>query len=79
MPTTTANCEIQVRGALVELWTDYLGDMVLYASVEAGEVRTTTLLGKTPDLAAFIGILRLLADYGFPVLACEYRRLERDA
>jgi hypothetical protein len=47
--------------------------MLLRAQVEAGHVRITTLYGKPPDLAAFIGMLSLLADLGFPVIACEYQ------
>ncbi|MBK8050055.1 MAG: hypothetical protein IPK16_24910 [Anaerolineales bacterium] len=57
------------------LWTDYLGDMLLQVEVQEGEVRTTTLFGKPPDLAAFIGVLSLLSDWGFSVLRCEYRGL----
>lgn len=60
------------------LWTDYLGDMLLHAEVEAGQVRTTTLFGKPPDLAAFIGMLSMLADLGFPVIACAYQRINAE-
>jgi hypothetical protein len=57
------------------LWADYLGDMLLSADVDTGEVHTTTFTGKAPDLAAFIGMLSWLADYGFPVIECEYHQI----
>ena len=50
--------------------------MVLRADVEAGQIRTTTLFGEPPDLAAFIGMLSLLADLGFPVIGCEYQQID---
>lgn len=78
MPTTNATCQISLRGSFDVHWADYLGDMVLQAEVQAGQVRTTTLFGEPTDLAAFIGILSLLSDLGFPVLACEYQRGEAE-
>jgi hypothetical protein len=74
MQSTDATCRISIRGSFDVHWTDYLGDMLLHASVEGGHVRTTTLLGRPRDLAAFIGMLSLLTDLGFPVIACEYQR-----
>ena len=76
MPPASATCQISIRGAFDVHWADYLGDMLLHADVEAGQVRTTTLYGKLPDLAAFIGALSLLADLGFPVIECEYHRVD---
>ena len=76
MSPAYATCEISIRGAFDVIWTDYLGDMLLHADVNAGQVRTTTLFGQPPDLAAFIGALSLLADLGFPVIGCEYHRIE---
>ena len=78
MPPTDATCQISIRGSFDVLWTDYLGDMLLHAEVEAGQVRTTTLFGKPPDLAAFIGMLSMLADLGFPVIACAYQRINAE-
>lgn len=77
MQTTIATCQISIRGSFDVLWADYLGDMLLQAEVQAGEVRTTTLFGQPPDLAAFIGILSMLTDLGFPVIACEYHRTDQ--
>jgi hypothetical protein len=74
MPPPNATCQISISGSFDVLWTDYLGDMLLLAEVEAGQVRTTTLYGKPPDLAAFVGMLSLLSDLGFPVIACAYQR-----
>ena len=77
MPTAHATCQISIRGAFDVHWVDYLGDMLLHAEVQDGEVRTTTLFGRPPDLAAFIGALSLLADLGFPVVGCTYDRIEQ--
>ena len=76
MPQSHATCKISISGSFDVYWVDYLGDMLLHAEVLEGHVRTTTLFGKPPDLAAFIGMLNLLADLGFPVVACEYHRAE---
>jgi hypothetical protein len=78
MPTTNATCQISLRGSFDVHWADYLGDMMLEAQVQGGQVRTTTLFGQPPDLAAFIGVLSLLSDLGFPVIACEYHRSEAE-
>ena len=78
MPLTNATCQISIRGSFDVLWTDYLGDMLLHAEVEAGQVRTTTLFGTPPDLPAFIGMLSMLADLGFPVIACAYQRIDAE-
>ena len=55
---------------------DYLGDMLHYIDVKEGKVATTTLIGRPPDLAAFLGKLNLLVDMGFPVVAFEYKQEE---
>ena len=78
MPLTNATCQISIRGSFDVLWTDYLGDMLLRAEVEAGQVRATTLFGTPPDLPAFIGMLSMLADLGFPVIACSYQRVDAE-
>jgi hypothetical protein len=74
MSQARATCQVSIRGSFDVHWVDYLGDMLLDADVTEGHVRTTTLIGKPPDLAAFIGMLSLLADLGFSVVACEYHR-----
>ena len=76
MSQARATCKVSIRGSFDVYWVDYLGDMLLHADVAEGHVRTTTLFGKPPDLAAFIGMLNLLADLGFPLVACEYRRAD---
>ncbi len=78
MLPTNATYRISIRGSFDVLWTDYLGDTLLRAEVDTGQVRTTTLFGKPPVLAAFIGMLSLLADLGFPVIACAYQRIEAE-
>jgi hypothetical protein len=74
MPQTRATCKVTIRGSFDVRWVDYLGDMLLHAHIAEGHVQTTTLFAKPPDLAAFIGMLTGLADFGFLVIACEYRR-----
>jgi hypothetical protein len=76
VPQARATCKVAIRGSFDVHWGDYLGDMWMYADVAEGRVRTTTLFGKPPDLAAFIGMLSVLADLGFSVIACEYHRAE---
>lgn len=76
MSLAHVTCKISIRGSYDLLWADYLGDMVLRADVEAGEIRTTTLFGEPPDLSAFIGMISLLADLGFPVIDCEYHQVD---
>ena len=46
MSLAHVTCKISIRGSYDLFWTDYLGDMVLRAEVEAGEIRTTTLFGE---------------------------------
>ncbi len=78
MPTAHSTCQISIRGAFDVQWADYLGDMLLHADVEGGQVRTTTLFGQPPDLAAFIGAISLLGDLGFPVIGCAYQWVEQE-
>ena len=75
MSPVHATCQISIRGAFDVHWEDYLGEMLLHAEVTAGQVRTTTLFGEIPDLAAFVGALDLLQNLGFPVIGCEFRRV----
>jgi hypothetical protein len=74
MSGSSATCQVTISGSFDLHWVDFLGEMLLYADVAEGHVRSTTLFGKPPDLAAFIGMLNLLADLGFRVIACEYHR-----
>jgi hypothetical protein len=74
MPKSSATCQVSICGSFDVHWVDYLGEMLLYADVADGHVRSTTLFGKPPDVAAFIGMLNLLVDLGFKVVACEYRQ-----
>ena len=57
----------------------YAEDALQQADVQMGDVRTTTLCGTVPDLAAFIGSLSLLADMGLSVTACEFNDIEPEA
>ncbi len=74
MPQVHATCQVSICGSFDVHWVDYLGDMLLYANVEEGHVSTTTLFGKPPDVAAFIGMMNLLVDLGFRIVACEYHQ-----
>jgi hypothetical protein len=76
MSESRATCQVSIRGSFDVHWVDYLGEMLLYADVTDGRVRTTTLFGRPRDLAAFIGMLSMLADLGFHVIACEYQRAD---
>ena len=72
MSQPRANCRIMIRGSFNLNWADYAGDMLVDVQVEGGTIQTTTLIGHPIDLAAFLGILHMLIDLGFPVLAFEY-------
>ncbi len=74
MSQVHATCQVSICGSFDVHWADYLGETLLYADVDEGRVRTTTLFGKPRDMAAFIGMLNLLVDLGFPIVACEYHR-----
>jgi hypothetical protein len=67
-------CKISILGSFDTVWADYLGDMLLNAEVQEGQIRTTTLIGQPSDISAFIGMLNLLVDLGFPVIAVEYQQ-----
>ena len=71
-----ANCHITLCGRFDLNWADYVGPMLVDVLVEAGQVRTTTLIGHPIDLAAFLGTLHMLIDRGFPVTAFEYREAD---
>ena len=76
VPQAHADCKIEIRGSFNLNWADYVGDMLVHVQVEEGTIRTTTLIGHPIDLAAFLGILHMLIDLGFPVLAFEYRQAD---
>jgi hypothetical protein len=67
-----ATCQITIRGVFDQRWADYLGDMLLHMDVRKGQICTTTFSGRSPDLAAFIGMLNLFTNRGHAVIACEY-------
>ena len=76
MAPANATCQISIRGC-VRCALDRLSGRYVAArrQSQGGEVRTTTLVGKPPDLPAFIGMLSLLSDLGFPGDRCEYHEL----
>jgi hypothetical protein len=69
-----AYCKIILAGPLTERWTDYLGDLLVDVEVEKGQIQTSTLIGGPYDLSAYVGILNILANLGFTVIATEYHR-----
>jgi hypothetical protein len=69
-----AYCKIILSGPLTECWADYLGDLLVDAEVEKGQIRTSTLIGRPYDLSAYIGMLNVLANLGFTVIAAEYQQ-----
>jgi hypothetical protein len=76
MSQPCANCRITIRGSFTMDWAEYLGDMLAYVQVEEGTIRSTTLISRPIDLAAFLGTLNMLSDRGFPVMAFEYRQAD---
>jgi hypothetical protein len=67
-----AYCKIIVSGPLTERWADYLGDLLADVEVEKGEIQTSMLIGRPPDLTAYVGMLNVLANLGFTVISAEY-------
>ncbi len=76
MSLSCAACKITVRGSSNINWVDYVGDMLIDVQVSDGTVQTTTLFSHPIDLEAFLGLLHLLVDRGFPVVAFEYSGAE---
>ena len=73
MSSNSATCQISIHGSFDRRWADYLGEMLLDMDVQEGQVCTTTVSGHPPDLAAFLGMLNLLSNWGVSVIACEYQ------
>lgn len=68
----SAYCKIIVSGPLTERWADYLGDLLVDMEVEKGQIQTSLLIGRPPDLTAYIGMLDVLSNLGFTVISAEY-------
>jgi hypothetical protein len=75
MDCPQAYCQISIAGPLNERWVDYVGDMFLTLSVEEGRIKTTTLVGRPSDLAAYIGMLNALHNLGLTVIATQYQQV----
>ena len=67
-----AYCKIVLSGPLTERWADYLGDLLVDVEIEKGQIQTSTLIGRPYDQSAYIGILNVLTNLGFTVIAAEY-------
>jgi len=67
-----AYCKIIVSGPLTEHWADYLGDLLVDVEVERGQIQNSTLIGRPPDLTAYVGMLNVLSNLGFTVISTEY-------
>ena len=72
-----AYCKIIVSGPLTEGWADYLGDLVVDVEIEKGQIQTSTLIGQPCDQTAYIGMLNVLTNLGYTVIATEYRQGSR--
>ena len=75
MPLCSDDCKIVLNGSFDLNWADYVGDMQVHEQVAQGAVRRTILVGHLRDLEACLGLLHLLVDRGFPVLAFEYHQV----
>ena len=71
------HCIIILSGPLTEQWADYLGDLLVDAEVERGQIQTTTLIGRPYDLSAYIGMLNILSNLGYTVIDTEYQQDSR--
>ena len=75
MPPPADNCRIELNGSFDLSWADYVSHMQVHEQVAQGTVRRTILVGHPGDLEACLGLLHLLVDRGFPVVAFEYRQV----
>jgi hypothetical protein len=66
-------CSITVQGPLNDAWADYLGALHQDVTLEDGQIIATTVSGQPIDLLAYIGMLTVVASWGFSVIATEYR------
>ena len=73
----SAYCKIILSGPLAERWADYLGDLLVDVEVEKGQIQTSTLIGRPYDLSAYIGVLNVLTNLAYSVIATEYRQDSR--
>ena len=69
-----AYCKIIVAGPLTERWADYVGDLLIDTEVERGQIQISTLIGRPYDLIAYVGMLNVLTNLGYTVIATEYRQ-----
>ena len=69
-----ASCIIILSGPLTERWADYLGDLLIDTEVERGQIQTSRLIGRPYDLSAYIGMLNVLINLGYTVIATEYQQ-----
>ena len=76
MPLSRDHCKIELGGSFDLNWAAYVGDMLVRKQGAQGAIRSTTLVGLTRDLEAFLGLLHMLIDQGFPVQSFEYRQAE---
>lgn len=67
-----ARCRIMIRGSSNVEWVDFVERLPVEMWVNAGDTRITTLEGSPIDLAAFLGVVHMLVDFGCPVVALEY-------
>ncbi len=74
MTCQRAYCKIVVSGPLTERWADYLGDLLVDTEVERGQIQISTLIGRPYDLTAYVGMLNVLTNLGYTVIASEYRQ-----
>ena len=69
-----AYCKIIVSGPLTERWADYVGDLLVDVEIEKGQIQASTLIGQPYDLTAYIGMLNVLTNLGYTVIATDYRQ-----
>ncbi len=65
---------IELGGSFDVKWTNFFEDMLVQEQMDKGTVRGTVLVGTPRDLEAFLGMIHMLVDRGFPVVAFEYRQ-----
>ena len=67
----SATYRICIVGTLDKKWSDYCGGMTIEHDLMRDQYPRTVLTGSLLDQAALIGVINLLYDFGFPLLAVE--------
>lgn len=70
--------KISMQGPFDVKWADYVGNKLVHVETDDKTIQTTTLVGYSVDVSAFLGILHTFIDLGYPVVDFEYHQRPQD-